>query len=170
MHRVMLAVPVVVASLALVALAADEPPISKEGSYTTSSVGSATAKALPLGKERLQITWEFLGVQMVVAGKGLTDKASLRCLGSLRAMNAEVESSTNSCVITRPDGDQLYWVETLVSGRMGGESKGTGTIVGGTGKLAGVTGSGEWTRQVVGRAAEGTFQTVQSTRMTYKLP
>jgi hypothetical protein len=170
MRTLLLAAAVLLSSLPPAVALAEEAPIPKEGSYTTQTAGSATSKALPLGKERLQMTWEYLGVQTVVSGKGLTDKAAVRCLGSLRALNADVESSTNSCVVTRSDGDQLFWVETLVSGRMGGESKGTATIVGGTGKLAGITGAGEWSRQVVGRAAEGTFQTLQTSKITYKLP
>jgi len=170
MRTFLLAAVVLISSLPPVVALAEEAAIPKEGSYSTMTMGSATSKVLQLGKERLQMTWEFLGVQAGVSGKSLTDKATVRCLGSLRALNAEFESSTNSCVITRPDGDQLYWVETVVAGRMGGESKGTGTFVGGTGKLAGITGSGEWARQVVGRAAEGTFQTVTNSKVTYKLP
>jgi hypothetical protein len=154
----------------LVASAADDAPIPKEGSYTTTTMGSASMKALPLGKDRLQLSWEWLGVQSVEGGKGLTHDASVRCQGSLRALNGAYESYTNSCVFTRPDGDQIFWVETMDTGKMGGESRGTGTIVGGTGKLAGITGSGEWIRHVVRPAAEGTFQTVQKSKLTYKLP
>jgi hypothetical protein len=167
-------VPIVSALLTvatpLVASAADDAPFPKEGSYTSMTAGSSSAKALPLGKERVQFSWEFLGVQTAVAGASLTDKASVRCLGSLRTLNGDVESSTNSCVITRPDGDQIFWVETQASGRTGSDTKGTASIVGGTGKMTGITGGGEWTRRVVGRAAEGTMQTMQTSKVTYRLP
>jgi hypothetical protein len=169
MRTFMLAVAVVLSSLPPVVALAEEAPIPKEGSYVSTSVGSATLKSLPLGKEWVQLTWDWLGVQTNEGGKGLTHNASLHCVGGLRAHNQEWESYVNSCVITRPDGDQIYWVETG-SGRMGSASKGTGTIVGGTGKLAGITGGGEWTRYMVRPAADGTFQSVNTGKVTYKLP
>lgn len=167
MRHFIVAVSVVVFSVGVAR--AEEAPIPKEGTYSSVSAASATSKVLPLGKERAQVTWEVFGVQIGDDAKGITHNASFRCIGSLRALNGEFESFTNSCVFTRPDGDQMFWVETG-TGRMGGASRGTGTIVGGTGKLAGITGSGEWTRNVVRPAAEGTFQTVTRSKISYKLP
>jgi hypothetical protein len=167
MRKAIVAVSVVVFSMG--AVAAEEAPIPKEGSYSSLSAGSATSKVLPVGKDRVQVTWEALGVQTGDDAKGITHNASFRCIGSLRALNGEFESFTNACVFTRPDGDQMFWVESG-TGRVGAASKGTGTIVGGTGKLAGITGGGEWTRYVVRPAAEGTFQTVTRAKVSYKLP
>jgi hypothetical protein len=150
--------------------AADAAPIPREGSSTILGMGSATSKALPLGKDRVQLSWEYLGAQTALDGVPLTDNATSRCVGSLRAFNGEYEEFTNACVFTRPDGDQLFWTEREVTGRMGSGSKGTGQFVGGTGKLAGITGRGEWTRVIVRPAAEGTFQTVARIKVTYKLP
>lgn len=170
MRTFMLAAVVVLSSLPpAVAVAADEVPIPKEGSSVSTSAGSGASKALALGKERVQIAWEYLGGQTNADPKSLTYNASFRCIGSLRALNGEYESYTNACVFTRPDGDQLYWVETG-TGRLGGASKGTGTFVGGTGKLAGITGGGEWSRTSLRPAADGTFQTVSTAKVSYKLP
>ena len=52
----------------------------------------------------------------------------------------------------------------------GGITKGTSVITGGTGKLAGITGSSEWTRYGVRPAAEGTVQTVTRGKLSYRLP
>ena len=52
----------------------------------------------------------------------------------------------------------------------GGISKGTSTITGGTGKLAGITGTSEWTRHGVRPAMEGTVQTITRGKITCELP
>jgi len=169
MRTSLLAAAVLLSSLLPAVALAEEAAIPKEGSYVTTTMGSAAFKALPLGKDRVQMTWDWIGVQTTEGGKGLTHNASIHCLGGLRAVNSEYETYLNSCVITRPDGDQLFYVETG-TGRMGGATKGTGTFVGGTGKLAGITGGGEWTRYMVRPAADGTFQSVSTAKVTYKLP
>jgi hypothetical protein len=149
---------------------ADEPPIPKEGSYSTLTMGSATYKRLDQGKDRAQTTWEFLGAGQGDEGKGLTHDATVRCIGTSQAANGEFEAYVNSCTWTRRDGDQIFLVEKLTSGKPGAPFKGTFTITGGTGKLAGITGSGEWTRYTLRPAAEGTFQSVTRGKATYRLP
>jgi hypothetical protein len=162
---------VVVTMLAPVAAGgADEPPIPKEGSYTTLTMGSATFKRLDQGKDRAQTTWEFLGAGQGEDGKGLSHDATVRCLGSILAANGELEAYLNSCTWTRRDGDQIFLVEKLTSGKPGAPFKGTFTITGGTGKMAGITGGGEWTRYTLRPSAEGTFQSVTRGKTTYKLP
>ena len=157
------------------ALAAEEPaPLPKEGSGTGMSIGSVTLKVLPVGKDRAQMSWEFLGVSVADDGKGLTHNASLRCIGSALFTEGIPESYLNSCVATRPDGDQYFMTEKVISSTgpasKGGITKGTSVITGGTGKLAGITGSSEWTRYGVRPAAEGTVQTVTRGKLSYRLP
>jgi len=53
---------------------------------------------------------------------------------------------------------------------MGGIAKGTLTIVGGTGKLAGIEGNSEYTEFFMRPAAEGTFQAYNRSKGQYKLP
>ena len=58
------------------ALAAEEPaPLPKEGSGTGMSIGSVTLKVLPVGKDRAQMSWEFLGVSVADDGKGMAPGA-----------------------------------------------------------------------------------------------
>ncbi len=156
--------------LSLPAVAGDEAPVPREGSSSYLTLGSGTMKVLPMGTDRSQATWEFLGVQVSDDGKGLTHNASIRCVGSAHVVNGEMESYTNACSLTRPDGDQIFATEKLISGKRGGASRGTSAIVGGTGKLAGIQGSSEWTRFFVRPAADGTFQTVTRSKAGYKLP
>jgi hypothetical protein len=161
---------VAMAMLSGAAVGAQEPAeIPKEGSGSYTTMGSLTRASLPMGKEHLQVTWEFLGVQLGDDGKGLTHNASVHCLGSVYAAGGEYQTFTNSCVFTRPDGDQLFATETA-TGKIGGLSKGTSRFIGGTGKMAGITGSSEFTRYFVRPATEATFQSVTKSKGSYKLP
>jgi len=84
------------------------------------------------------------------------------------------ENYANSCVFTRPDGDQYFTTDKLSAASglalKGGVTQGTSVITGGTGKLAGITGTIEWTRYGVRPAMEGTAQTVTRGKANYKLP
>jgi hypothetical protein len=156
--------------LSLPAMAGDQAPVPREGSSSYVTLGSGTMKVLPMGKERSQVSWEFLGVQVSEDGKGITHNASVRCVGVSHVVNDGMEGYLNACTLTRPDGDQIFVTEKLVSGKRGAASSGTSTIVGGTGKLAGIQGGSEWTRFFVRPAADGTFQTVTRSKASYKLP
>jgi hypothetical protein len=158
-----------------IAIAAEEPaPLPKEGSGTGVAIGSVTIKVLPLGKDRAQMSWEFLGANVADEGKGLAHNCSIRCVGGATYVDGMPEAYLNSCVVTRPDGDQYFMTEKVTSSTgpatKGGVTKGISTITGGTGKLAGITGTGEWTRYGVRPAMEGTVQTVTRGKITYKLP
>jgi hypothetical protein len=156
-------------------MAAEEPlPLPKEGVGTGVAIGSVTLKVLPLGKDRTQMSWEFLGANLDDAGKGLGHNTSIRCVGAALYVVGIPENYTNSCVFTRPDGDQYFTTDKLSASSglamKGGVTQGTSAITGGTGKLAGITGAVEWTRYGVRPALEGTAQTVTRGKTSYKLP
>ncbi len=152
-------------------VAADEPPpVPKEGSIANLTMGSATFKRLEQGEDRITMSWEFLGAAQSEDPRSIFHGSTVRCVGALNALGGVPEGYVNACTWTRPDGDQIFHVEKLVAGKLGGASQGTATIVGGTGKLTGITGSSEWTRTVLRPAAEGTFQTVTRSKGTYKVP
>ena len=160
---------VVILGAGYAAVGEEAAPMPKEGSYSSTSVGSNALKVLPMGKDRLQITWEYLGASLSDDGKGPTHAASVRCLGSVHAVNGEYQNFTNSCVFTRPDGDQIFSTEAA-TGKVGAASKGTATFTGGTGKMSGITGGYEFTRIGVRPAVEGTGQFITRSKMSYKLP
>ncbi len=152
---------------AFVALAADAPPsIPREGRGSGTMVLSVTMKSMPLGKERMWAAYESLGVYLGEA-TDIVHNASVRCLGALRLVQGTFEES-GWCVFTRPDGDQAFCSNSS-SGKLGVEAKGAFTWLGGTGKLAGLEGGGEFTRYAVKPAAEGTSQFVLQLNGTYKL-
>lgn len=155
--------------MSLTAFAADAPaPIPKEGSLSFGNVFSGTVKIMALGKERSQVSYEIMGVATSPTGEGLLHNSSVRCMGGFQAVNGEFANS-GSCIYTRPDGDQVFAIYKD-GGKMGTPVKGTFTLVGGTGKMAGITGSGEFTRFSVRPAAEGTMQSVSRYTGKYKLP
>lgn len=156
--------------VSLPALAEDAPaPIPKEGSISYVNVFSSAVKALALGKERIQFSYESMGVSTSPTGKGLLHNASVRCMGGMHIFNRAWDDESGSCIYNRPDGDQVF-VIYKASGTLGATVKGTFTYVGGTGKMAGITGSGEWTRVNVRPAAEGTTQAITQHTGKYKLP
>jgi hypothetical protein len=152
------------------AVAADAPPpIPKEGSGPFLNVLSGTVKAMRLGKDRLQLSYDVMGVSTSPTGEGLLHNASMHCVGGMHVVNGTFDDESGSCVYTRPDGDQVF-TRHKAAGKMGVEAKGTVTYVGGTGKMAGITGTGEFTRVQARPAAEGTSQSVLRGTAKYKLP
>jgi hypothetical protein len=145
-----------------------EAQIPKEGTGSMTFVYSATYKALPMGQERLQMSYEIMGVIIGDTSDVLFHNASVRCLGALHAVKGE-SNNNGFCVGTRPDGDQIFWTYQS-AGKLGAGGKGTSTIVGGTGKLTGLQGSSEYTDVAVRPAAEGTFQGYSRIKGQYKLP
>ena len=159
--------------LAIVLLAVFGPDAKaqglKEASTSFNIVYSGTFKALPMGQERLQFTYEIMGVAIGDTPEDFHHNASFRCVGGFHAVKGEFKDDSGSCVFTRPDGDKIFSTYKA-AGKMGGEAKGTFTIVGGTGKLVGIQGDGEFPRFAVRPAAEGTFQGYARWKGQYKLP
>jgi hypothetical protein len=122
-----------------------------------------------MGQERIHVTYESFGLSLNDAGEGLFHNASMRCIGANHAVNGAFEDDSGFCVYTHLDGDQIF-VTYKATGKVGVGSKGTATIVGGTGKLTGIQGSLEFTRVPVRPAVEGTSQVYLKSRGQYKLP
>jgi len=143
--------------------------IPKEGTTLQTWYYSGTFKTLPMGRERLQMNYECLGVIIGDTSKNIFHNASFRFLGSMHAVKGEWEGGGFGVAI-RPDGDQVFFTYKD-RGKLGvGATKGNWTIVGGTGKLAGIQGSGEYTCSDVRPVAEGTFQNYCPDKAHYKLP
>ena len=148
---------------------AAEAQVPKEGTTSFICAYDGTFKALPMGQERVQMTYEVMGVLIGDTPADLNHNSSMRCLGALHAVKGEYKDDGGFCVFTRPDGDQIFSTYKAV-GNMASGAKGTFTIVGGTGKLVGIQGSGEFPRYVLRPAAEGTFQGYARWKGQYKLP
>ena len=145
--------------------------IPKEGTTLQTWYYSGTIKALPMGQERFQMNYECMGV---VIGEGDTSKnifhnASFQFLGSRHVVKGEWVDGSGFGVAVRPDGDKVFFTYKD-GGKLGVSNKGTWIIVGGTGKLAGIQGDGEFTCTNARSVAEGTFQGYCPDKVHYKLP
>jgi len=155
--------------IVLVAFSFAYAQIPKEGTSSYIIGFSGTYKAVAMGQERVQMTYEVFGVIVSDASDCILQNASLRCVGSFHAIKGVYEDDSGFCFCTRPDGDQLF-TSYKASGRLGAVGKGTVTYVGGTGKFIGIQGSGEFSRINVRPAAEGTLQGYNRVKDHYKLP
>jgi hypothetical protein len=141
----------------------------KEGTTSFTSVYSGTSKMLAMGQERVQMTLEFLGGSIGNTTDDFSHNASFRCIGTFHAVKGEYKDSRAFCVATRPDGDQIFSIYNS-TGKLGSGYKGTYTVVGGTGKMAGIQGSGEYMGFDLRPAAEGSFQGYTIQKGRYRLP
>jgi hypothetical protein len=154
-------------SLGIAAMAADMP---KEGTYSGTYSAFGTAKATPIGKERLLLVFDENGLSL---SNGFQDHMTWHCWGMGDYTNG-VGQDQGYCVATDPAGDQL--VQTFVSAKHSLDQKSFGVSVtssGGTGKYTGISGSepndvchsGEFKP-----ATEGTYLTYCTFQGSYKLP
>jgi hypothetical protein len=163
--RKMILVSVAVAVLvAIVPISNAE--MAKKGTASGTMIFSGTFKALPMGQERLEMAFEVMGAYV---GEGPLNHSSFRCVGSLHAVNGEFLDETGSCLFTTPNGDQAFSTYKA-AGQVGRSARGTFKWVGGTGKLTGMEGEGEFARFNVRPAAEGTIQGYTQTKGSWKLP
>jgi hypothetical protein len=149
------------------ALAADLP---KEGTYRGTYSGVGTAKATPIGKERLLMTWDETGLQL---SNGLFDHTTLHCSGLADFTNGLGQGHGN-CVSTDPVGDQIVF-------SVGPEEKhaldqkswsGPVTFTTGTGKYTGISGGGTYVQHLneFHALAEGTYVSYTTFEGSYKFP
>lgn len=145
--------------------------MAKEGSGETALVYSGTFSALPMEKKRVQMNYEIQGVVSEAALESPMYNATVHCLGSLHGVKGIYENDSGSCSYTRPDGN-LVFATYKATGKLGGRGgKGTFTLVGGTGKCAGIQGGGEFDRLPGFRpSANGTFQGMNRSKGHWKIP
>jgi hypothetical protein len=168
MKKIILATLLSLALLVAFGLHAKAEP-AKEGTYAFTAIFSGTYKVIAMGEERLQITYELMGVHLSDTGEGLLHNASYRGLGVYHAVKGTMEYGRGFLVFNLPDGDQVYMTYEG-TGKPGAPEKYTGTFVGGTGKLAGIEGGIKWTSYDAPPAAEGTMQGFVKGEVDWKLP
>jgi hypothetical protein len=161
-------VSIVILVLFIAFVAAAEAQIPKEGAISFTAIYSGTFKALALGEERAQITYEHMGVTLSDTGEGIFHNATVHCIGSSYRVKGSNDDDSGSCVIIRPDGDKAFLTYRGTHSATGG--KATNTLIGGTGKLTGLQGSLEATRIPLRAASPGTYQGMSKLKGQYKLP
>ena len=120
------------------------------------------------------MNYEVTGISRGQDEKSPFYNNTIHCLGSFHAIKGVFENDTGFCAYTRPDGDQIF-MTFEAKGKLGvtdGGVSGNGIakIVGGTGKCAGIQGSGEFERHSLRPTAPGTFNSFNITKGSYKIP
>ena len=142
--------------------------MAKEGLVSGKNYATGTSKALPMGEERIHVTYEGTGINVSDIEEGFLNNASQHFLGALHAVKGAFEES-GFMVSTDPDGDKVF-ATWKGSGNLGKDAKGTYTYVGGTGKYTGITGGGEFTRSNLQPASKGVWAAITLFKGNWKLP
>lgn len=141
---------------------------AKEGSDTTSIGFISTYQVLAQGKEYLQMNYDAQGVVSTENEASPLYMSSVQCVGSLKSIKGEYKE-IGLCTYTCPNGDQIY-ASYEGTGKIGQGAKGPMAFVGGTGKCAGMTGSGEWTRTSLKGPAKGVGASISKITYNWKIP
>jgi hypothetical protein len=145
---------------------------AQEVTESSTSSFSSTGKVVPLGEDRLFLSYEAIGLNVNDTGKGLFHNSTLRVLGAMAMENGVYKDERGAGVWNLQDGDQVFFKFTFAGvTKPGGTgfAKGTVTFIGGTGKCAGIQGSFEVTRFVVRSTVEEVGQSYNRQIIKYKL-
>ena len=146
---------------------------NKEVSETGTTTYYATSKVLPLGEGIFYMTYEGIGTTVSDTGGGLFHNATIRTLGAMKIEKGIWKDERGWGVWNLQNGDKVFITYT-VAGEVKpggvGFGKGTGSIIGGTGKAAGIQGSADVTRTMVRSALEGVGQSYTKGEIKYTLP
>jgi hypothetical protein len=142
-------------------------------SVTTTYYG--TPKVVPLGADRAVMSYEAIGLTISDTGQGLFHQGTVRIIGSMTIEKGKFNDERGSGVWNLMNGDKVFMtVKATGEGAKPGAAgitKGTVTIIGGTGKCSGIEGSFEFTRYALPSAAiEGILQSYVKANIKYKLP
>ena len=129
--------PVLILPLAPITVLADEAANEGTDSFTNMWL-ITTSNTMKVGNRTLG-TYEVSGVHQKVQGDATTDMG-MRCLGIYDDADKARAQEHGACTFTDNEGDKImatYERKTIEGG--------IETLVAGTGKFAGISGTGEWT-------------------------
>jgi hypothetical protein len=121
------------------AIAAELP---KEGTDTHANTWVVpSSDTIKLG-DRSYTTFELAGVSRNESGGTMFNNMVLRCLGAYEVIGSEAQYSSADCTYTDKDGDQIF--ERVLTTCPCKANEGEATLVGGSGKFAGISGKEEY--------------------------
>ena len=144
----------------------------KEATESLTTSWYVTTKVVPLGVDRIYLIYEAIGVNVTDTGEGLFHGATARALGGMIIEKGFYNDELGYGVWNLQNGDKVFMTYKWAGkAGTGGIAKGSSTIIGGTGKCAGIQGrSDESTRTMVHSALEGVGQSFSKSKIRYKLP
>jgi hypothetical protein len=149
------------ATLPLLPIVASAGEMPKEGddSYTHTLVVTY-ASPMKVG-ERTLIVSEQTGISLNDNGRAIFNNMGTRCM-SLEEIIGNARHARGGCTFTDQDGDQIM----LSLDRRGDD--GSATLVAGTGKFVGISGTGEYTHRLI-KADDKFLRVVVSAKVHWKL-
>lgn len=143
------------------AYAADLPSEEPIDSMFTWTVRQQT---MPTAGGMEAFTAEAFLVLTAASPGSILDKLAARCLmAGKQSPTGSEYSSTGTCTFTDAAGDQIF--ETFEET---GAAGGSGELIGGTGKFAGISGEHTITEEMFGSPTEGVWQGIGQKKGTYK--
>jgi len=144
--------------------------MAKEGTGSSKGYYIGSGQILAMEKERVQINYESFGIMVSDTGQGLFHNSVQQVLGGMHIANGTIKDA-GFIVITLTNGDKAFMTYEG-SGKMERPPivKGAFTFVGGTGKVSGIQGGGEFTRYSLPPPAEGKSATFSVSKSHWKLP
>jgi hypothetical protein len=148
----------------------------KEVTESVTTTYYAPWKAVPQGADSGFMLYDSVGLVVCDTGQGLFHMATIRAIGTLTNEKGKWEDERGSGVWNLMNGDKVFFT-IKASGHQSpqpgvpGMTKGTVTIIGGTGKCSGITGTFEFSRYSAPKPAiEGIIQSYVKANIKYKLP
>ena len=142
----------------------------KEGTYSGTYSGFGTAKATPIGKDRLLVAVDETGFTLT---NGFLDHVTWHCWGTADYSNGIGQTQGGYCVGTDPAGDQL--AITISDEKHAPDQKswnGSVNLTAGTGKYTGISGSGTYVihGNAEFRQPQGSYVDYSTIQGNYKIP
>jgi hypothetical protein len=142
----------------------------KEGTYSGTYSGFGTAKATPIGKDRLLVAVDETGFTLT---NGFLDHVTWHCWGTADYSNGMGQIQGGYCVGTDPAGDQL--AITISDEKHAPDQKswnGSVNLTAGTGKYTGISGSGAYVihGNAEFRQPQGSYVDYSTIQGNYKIP
>jgi hypothetical protein len=150
------------------ALAADLP---KQGTDSFTAVWVATSLNLIQQGNRTFASYEIDGVTRNDAGAPMFDSFGQRCIGFAELLDNEPQHGLGTCTFTDRVGDHIFGRYSSGKGNSKDGEHGTYELIGGSGKFAGITGSGEYFNPMLPiKADDKALRGVVPHKITWKLP
>lgn len=155
---------VVGGSLAVFCAASGAQQLPKSGSISFHTGWKFVGEAITVADKHVQGHGSVIGVTFNDKGSGPLHQGPANCFDTFFLIEGRGRDK-GFCAFGDPDGDRIF---TEFTGTLMPEGGGQGTneIAGGTGKYAGIQGSGPWKCKPAG--ANGELQCAQ--RLDYRLP
>ncbi len=144
--------------------------LAKSGKFSGTFTGAAKPVAMHmLGEAPVLILIEMFGGTTNDAGSGIFHMNSFKCTFSNEVVQMPKTEGSGYCTFRDADGDTIA-MRSSETGSLVGGSIGTNTIVQGTGKYKGITGSGSYKGAPLPEVQPGTFQMTGTFEGSYRIP